>query len=220
MRNLGGMGGLGQAGSAARGCPAGRAAGGVRARQTARARRGAGAGAAGGRRRGPRGRLTVEGGEVLEVLPHDEAQRGQHGHAAVDDLRLAPAAHVADSRALEKVWWGRGGGCRGRGSVWGPAGGGAWKRRQEGPAARGRALDGAAGCARPGVRVTRSAHRAGARAPARAPKARRGAAARQLRKPLECGGPLQQGGGGSPAPHARSQALFRSTHWPGRRGAG
>lgn len=40
-----------------------------------------------------------EGGEVLQLLADDEAQRGKHGHAAVHQLALAPAAHVLDAGA-------------------------------------------------------------------------------------------------------------------------
>ena len=34
--------------------------------------------------------------EVLHLLANDEAKRGQHGNAAVRDLRLAPAANLLD----------------------------------------------------------------------------------------------------------------------------
>jgi hypothetical protein len=44
-----------------------------------------------------------EGGEVLQLLSHDEAQRGQHGHTAVHDLGLAPAADILDAGSAGQV---------------------------------------------------------------------------------------------------------------------
>ena len=35
-----------------------------------------------------------KGREVLQLLTNDEAQSGKHGHTAVGDLRLTPAAHI------------------------------------------------------------------------------------------------------------------------------
>jgi hypothetical protein len=46
---------------------------------------------------------VVEGGEILQLLANDEAQRSQHGDAAVHELALAPAAHVLHARTLGKV---------------------------------------------------------------------------------------------------------------------
>ena len=34
--------------------------------------------------------------KVLDLLAHNETQRGQHGNAAVRDLRLAPATDLLD----------------------------------------------------------------------------------------------------------------------------
>jgi hypothetical protein len=68
--------------------------------------------------RGGAGGPHVERGEVLEVLAHDEAERGEHRHAAVDKLGLAPAAHVADRRVAEEV-------CAA------VSGGGRWEGRRE-----------------------------------------------------------------------------------------
>jgi hypothetical protein len=44
-----------------------------------------------------------KGREVLQLLAHDEAQRGQHGHTAVHDLGLAPAAHILDAGSAGQV---------------------------------------------------------------------------------------------------------------------
>merc|ERR1719258_919582 len=41
-----------------------------------------------------------EEGEVLQLLTHDESQGGEHGHAAMREFSLAPAAHVLDGGGL------------------------------------------------------------------------------------------------------------------------
>ena len=61
-----------------------------------------------------------EGGEVLQLLTNNKAQRGQHGDAAVHDLRLAPALDVGGGGGL-----GEAGGVKpvcGEGRGWGECG--------------------------------------------------------------------------------------------------
>ena len=68
-----------------------------------------------------------EQGEVLQLLAHDEAQGGQHGHAAVGDLRLPPAADLHPQTSSPGPGSGvrrAGGGRRGAGAVAAGGGGG------------------------------------------------------------------------------------------------
>jgi len=49
------------------------------------------------------GRATVRREERVEALLHQEARRGEHAHAAVRELRLAPPVDLALGGALEEV---------------------------------------------------------------------------------------------------------------------
>lgn len=43
------------------------------------------------------------GGEVLDLLANNEAKGGEHGNAAMDDLRFAPPLELLDCRMKKRL---------------------------------------------------------------------------------------------------------------------